>query len=309
MAHQTLLMWLASVVTTIAATAVNAADRDKYFESAGVRIHYTDQGSGEPVVLVHGFAASALLNWEVPGIVSKLAGEYRVIAIDTRGHGRSGKPHAPKMYGLEMVHDLVRLLDHLQIDKAHFVGYSLGAFVTGKLIEMFPQRVMTATLGGAGWHRAGDKRFTAVIDELAESLETGRGITPLIEALSPDGSPPLPQKYLDQTNLLLMLTNDTKALAAAIRGMKHLAVSRAQLEKNRVPTLALIGEVDPLRVSVDELQQVMPMLDVVVIKRVGHMDAFMRPLFLDALKQHLRRHATADTAKSAAGDDRSERRR
>src|SRR5437868_8532253 len=88
--------------------------QELYFDSKGVKIRYTDQGKGEPVLLIHGFGANAEVQWALPGILKDLAKDYRVIAYDNRGHGKSGKPHDPKKYGMEMVEDAVRLLDHLK---------------------------------------------------------------------------------------------------------------------------------------------------------------------------------------------------
>src|SRR5579883_1762190 len=95
------------------------------FDSNGVKIHYTVEGKGEPVLLIHGFAANADFNWRQPGVIKALAENYKVIALDNRGHGQSGKPHDIAKYGEEMAEDAVRLLDHLGIKKAHIVGYSM----------------------------------------------------------------------------------------------------------------------------------------------------------------------------------------
>src|SRR5438874_13518496 len=95
--------------------AVSAQAEDLYFDSNGVKIRYTDQGKGEPVLLIHGFGANAEVQWALPGVLKDLARDYRVIAYDNRGHGKSGKPHDAKKYGMEMVEDAVRLLDHLKI--------------------------------------------------------------------------------------------------------------------------------------------------------------------------------------------------
>jgi len=109
-----------------------------YFDSAGVRIHYTDEGWGTPVLLVHGFGMVANVEWRMPGLIGALSKEYRVIALDARGHGRSGKPYNPNQYGIQMVEDLVRLMDHLKIEKAHVVGYSMGGFITSKWLPCTP---------------------------------------------------------------------------------------------------------------------------------------------------------------------------
>jgi pimeloyl-ACP methyl ester carboxylesterase len=83
--------------------------QDKFFDSNGVKIRYTDQGQGEPVLLSHGFGVNADIQWGPPGEVEALAKDYRVIAYDNCGHGKSGKPHDPKKYGDEMVEDAVSL--------------------------------------------------------------------------------------------------------------------------------------------------------------------------------------------------------
>src|SRR3954464_1960655 len=98
----------------------------------GVRIHYVERGKGIPVVLLHGIGGSAAIWRRVP-IFDDLARNYRVIAIDLRGHGSSGKPREVSAYGPEMALDVIRLLDHLGIAKAHVIGYSLGANVTSQL--------------------------------------------------------------------------------------------------------------------------------------------------------------------------------
>src|SRR5262245_58833732 len=88
---------------------------DRFFDSNGVKIRYVVEGEGEPVVLVHGFSADLDRQWRGPGLIAALAKERRVIAYDNRGHGKSEKPHDEKQYGMEMVQDAVRLMDHLQI--------------------------------------------------------------------------------------------------------------------------------------------------------------------------------------------------
>ena len=144
---------------------------EPYFNSNGVKIHYTDEGQGEPVLLIHGFAADIVTNWGVPGIRKALAKEYRVIAIDNRGHGKSDKPHDAAKYGMEMVEDAVRLLDHLKIKKAHVIGYSMGGIITLKLAATHPERLRSATLGGAGWMREPDLSA----DKIANALDKGGG--------------------------------------------------------------------------------------------------------------------------------------
>ncbi len=287
-----------NLATSILATTARAAE-DHYFDSDGVKIHYVTEGEGEPVILIHGFTASIPVQWQLPGIFSKLAKDYQVIALDNRGHGRSDKPHDPQQYGAEMVEDVIRLMDHLKIERAHVVGYSMGGFMTGYLVSKYPDRVITATLGGAGWAQA-DAPELDFIDELAESLESGKGIRPLIERLTPADRPKPTEEQLKAINQMLMLTNDPKALAACIRGMKGLAVAEESLKANEVPTLAIIGEIDPLKTGVDEMEKRMANLTVIVIDGADHMTAFGNPKFIAGLKDFLADHSTAKAAASLA---------
>jgi pimeloyl-ACP methyl ester carboxylesterase len=279
--------------------AVAAAPQHGAFLSDGVKIHYLTAGEGEPVVLIHGFAANAFANWIMPGVFDKLSKHYHVIAIDNRGHGTSGKPHEIDKYGVEMVDDVVRLLDHLKIQKAHIIGYSMGGFITGALVAMHPDRVLSATMGGAGWSRPEDDR--SAIEATARSLEEGKGIGPLMKALTPPGKPQLTEEQLKSRNQMLMLTNDPKALAACIRGMLKLQITREQLQNNKVPVLAIVGDEDPLKRGVDAMDGVMSNLKIVIVKGGDHMSTFRSALFQqtldDFLAAHSRHPATASVAK------------
>ena len=116
---------LLALSTVVSAPLVQAqTPEDKFFDSKGVKIRYVDVGRGEPVVLIHGFSSSLDANWGAPRIIDTLAKDFRVIALDCRGHGKSDKPHDGSKYGNEMIEDVARLMDHLNIPKAHIVGYS-----------------------------------------------------------------------------------------------------------------------------------------------------------------------------------------
>jgi len=128
---------------------------DRSFDSDGVKIRYTIDGAGEPVILVHGSRASGGLNWRMPGIVGRLAEKYQVITMDCRGHGKSDQP-GPGAYGVKMVDDVVRLMDHLKLDTAHIAGYSMGGMITIKMLANHPERLRSATICGMGWMNAAD---------------------------------------------------------------------------------------------------------------------------------------------------------
>ena len=131
------------------------------FRHDDVDIAFLDEGQGEPIVLVHGFASTAQVNWVYPGWVATLtkAGR-RVIALDNRGHGASTKLHDPAAYhSARMAQDVRALLDHLDLPRADVMGYSMGARITAFVALAHPERVRCAILGGLG-PRAGCRSVT-----------------------------------------------------------------------------------------------------------------------------------------------------
>lgn len=267
--------------------AAGAAAEPRSFDSKGVKLHYVEEGQGEPVVLVHGFAVNHQLQWVRSGILKDLARDYRVIALDNRGHGLSDKPHDPKQYGREVIEDIIRLLDHLEIKRAHVVGYSMGAFITLKLVTTYPERVLSATLGGAGRHVDGDERWLA---ELADSLENGKNFAPLFVRLNPVGKPKLLESDLKVRSMVIGSFNDCKALCALVRSYPDLLVTEDRLKANKVPTLGLVGSLDPLKPGVDLLKGQMAGFTMDVIEGGDHMNAFLYPEFTRKLRTFLAAH-------------------
>ena len=130
--------------------AFAAPEQEHFFDSDGVKIRYWDEGEGEAVLLIHGFSVTGTLNWRAPKIQQTLSETYRVIMPDVRNHGKSGD--APEgEHGVEVVNDMVRLLDHLGLESAHVVGYSMGGRIAIKMTTMYPERVRSALIGGMGW--------------------------------------------------------------------------------------------------------------------------------------------------------------
>lgn len=281
------------VVLCVAGAAVLAAYvvhqvEGAYFDADGVRLHYTEDGSGEPVVLVHGFAVNADVNWRKPGIIRALAKDHRVIAIDNRAHGRSDRPEDAAQYGIEMVEDVVRLLDHLDIEKAHVVGYSMGGFITLKLLTMHPDRLLSAVPCGAGWIRADQDRMQ-LMQGVVESLEAGEGIRPLMNRLRPGRQL---SRVLERfvVNTFVVHMHDQEALARAFGSLPALEVTEEELRRNTVPVLCIVGSDDPLKAGVDALAGVLPDLETIVLEGANHGNAVLRTQFRRGLKRFLGAH-------------------
>jgi len=143
------VLWLTLCLITIA-RAASAQDKPShafFTTSDGVKIHYMIKGKGTPVILIHGYTGSAEGNWFSNGIADALARNHMVVALDCRNHGRSDKPEPG---GPGRAQDVIELMDHLKIQKAHFHGYSMGGGIVGRLLALIPDRFITAAFGGSG---------------------------------------------------------------------------------------------------------------------------------------------------------------
>ena len=261
-----------------------------YLAAPGARLHYTVEGEGPPVVLLHGFAVNSDLNWRLPGITGALAEDFRVVAMDLRGHGLSGKPHGRGAYGPRMADDVLRLLDHLGIAQAHLVGYSLGGFIVLHLAATHPERVATASVLAAGWEPPENPWFLDALARLAADLRAGRAIGPLSGYLGAER----PKPGLLHTGAVRLMTgyfNDQQALAAMIEGLPGLAVSEAALRSIAVPLCAIVGSDDPLRVSAEAMAARLPGTKLVVIDGADHIGTPLRRETQDALGAFLLRHS------------------
>ena len=259
--------------------------QDQFFDSNGVRIHYLIGGSGEPVVLIHGWSASAEM-WRP--LMDDLSRDHQVIALDCRGHGQSGKPHDPAAYGIETVTDIVRLLDHLGIRKAHIAGYSMGGSIALKLLMEHPGLFLTAIIGGStGFREPAD--FDTEETPLIKSLRSGM---PLSEAMIANAPPNWPKPTPEQRAMMKQMDvgQDPIALAAQRLGNRGLKVDYKKLKKTSVPTLLVCGSLDnPARF--DALRAILPRAEFVTIEGARHGDTPNNPEFAKAVRDFLARHS------------------
>ena len=113
-----------------------------YFDQQGCQIYYEDVGRGEPLILIHGLGSSTQ-DWEYQ--IPELQKYFRVIAIDVRGHGRSGKP--VETYSIQtFANDIKALIKHLELDKPHIVGISMGGMIAFQLAVDHPELLGSLTI-------------------------------------------------------------------------------------------------------------------------------------------------------------------
>src|SRR5215813_7430960 len=214
------------------------------FQHEGVEIAFLDEGEGDPIVLVHGFASTAEVNWVYPGWVATLtAAGRRVIAFDNRGHGASSKLYNPAAYhSARMADDVRALLDHLGIDRADVMGYSMGARIAAFFALAHPGRLRCVVLGGLGIRLV---EGVGLPESIAEALEA-----PSLADVQ-DANGYLFRSFAEQTK------SDLRALAACIRGSRQV-MSRAEVGGIRVPVLVAVGTKDLIAGNGHELAAIIP---------------------------------------------------
>jgi pimeloyl-ACP methyl ester carboxylesterase len=259
---------LFAIAVTLSGQAV--APPDQFFTSNGVQIRYVEQGSGSPVVMLHGYTGTLDRHFVGSGVFATIAKDHRAIAMDLRAHGKSGKPHDPKAYGDELAQDVVRLLDHLKIQRAHVVGYSLGAIIAGRLATTNPDRLMSVAFIGRGPIReltAADRKF---VEDSIREMDSDLPFRSLAVAVQPVGSPMPPDDELRKLVAPLVAANDVKAFAAMWRGGAFLITSDAALKAARFPMIEIVGSLDPGAADVEPLRKAHPQIKTLVLEGATH---------------------------------------
>ncbi len=243
-----------------------------HFDSDGIDIAYRVEGPGEgamqhdvPFLLIHGFASTGPTNWVNPSWTKTLTNAgYQTICIDNRGHGDSQKLYDPQMYSAPMMaRDAVRLLDHLGVEQAYVMGYSMGARITAFMLHQDQDRVKAAIFSGMGYNMVrglgGSAPIAAAFE--ADSMEdvtndTARSFRAFAQSIG----------------------GDLKALAACLRGPR-LSVTKEMLATINTPTLIAVGTKDGIAGSPQKLQELIPRSKVLHIPGRDHMKAVGDPVF------------------------------
>jgi pimeloyl-ACP methyl ester carboxylesterase len=249
-----------------------------YANNQGVRIRYEVEGSGSPLVLLHGLAGY-LESWHELGYVDSLKKDHTLVLMDMRGHGGSDKPHDPEAYRLKLlVADVIAVMDALNISKTHFLGYSLGGRMAFALAKYAPERFHSFIVGGQSpnarprarirwWLQILKKGMGAYVEE----CEKGRGI-----------------KMTPQMRTKI-LSNDTEALAAFVSASEWRANLEDALPNLTMPCLLFVGEADPSYAGARECASLLPNAEFVSFPGFGHEVDFQSHLVLPHIKKFLKK--------------------
>lgn len=291
MIRRRLLFW---AVACGVSPALGLADEGT-LDANGVKIHYVTAGSGEPVVLIHGWMAdSTMWGRDASGKtkldVSKAEG-FHLIAFDCRGHGQSDKPHDIALYGEEMSADVVRLLDHLGLERAHLIGYSSGSFIAGHVAATHPDRVLSVVYGGqAPIVSDVDRPETSEVEVFAKAVDEGKDLSSYILAVTPPDKPKPSEAQAKIIAAFMFSGKDVKALSAAGRSFGKLRVTLEQLQACKAPTLFIHGgnESDTVQQCVANLRASLGRGELRVIEGADHMTTLINPEFGEAILEFLR---------------------
>jgi pimeloyl-ACP methyl ester carboxylesterase len=227
------------------------------FDSDGVTIAYIDEGRGDPILLIHGFASNSTVNWRNTNWIKTLSeAGFRVIAMDNRGHGHSEKLYDSAKYEVHMMaEDARRLLDHLGLERADVIGFSMGARIATFFTFAHPERVRSLILSGFGHNMI---RRSGAAPHIAAALEA-----PSAEDVTNDAARTF-RVFAEQTR------GDLKALAACMRSDRALPTPE-DLAAIRAPVLIAVGTDDVMAGSGEKLAEMIPGAEFLSINGRDHM--------------------------------------
>ena len=258
-----------------------------YIDNEGIKIYYEIEGDGPPVILIHGFASNLEGNWKQTNWVEVLKDKYRLILIDCRGHGKSDKPHDESNYGQKMTDDVVKLMDHLSIQKANFLGYSMGAYMTFRLLLRKPHLFISAILGGFALNLMQDEN---------ERSNYRESTIRRIEAFKADSvnevKDPMAHAFRQYAELR---GNDLKALAAEMAGglqersesMESLSQIKEALKTIKTPVMTVVASNDFIPGDKSLIAQIVPDACHFQIQGKDHLTVVPDPKFKMVVKAFL----------------------
>lgn len=257
-----------------------------YAVNDGIRIHYEVEGEGPPLVLCHGLFGS-LEQWRVWGYVEALKDDYQLILIDARGHGSSDKPHDPEAYRTEtMVADVVSVLDDLNIEKTHFLGYSMGGQIGWCLGRFAPNRFYSLIIGGMAPYERDPDIPDPDVGVMVPLLRKGNEAVVAAFEESFGGKLASDIKYI-------LMNNDPEAIIARLLRVERVDYDET-MSTTTLPCLLYMGEADIGYSKAKQSIEVLPNLTFVTLHNLNHERGAMRS---DLVLPHIRKFLAKITEK------------
>jgi pimeloyl-ACP methyl ester carboxylesterase len=266
---------VAGLLATTSVIAQQPVIADSTLEFGAAHVTYRLSGAGPAVILVHGFAGGAN---DLATLRGALAATHTTISVEIRGFGQTSGPLSASGADTSIVEDIARVMDHLHIRRADFVGFSMGAVLTMRLATLHPGLVRSLVLVSAAPMLR--PAAHALWDPIAADLEQGRGIATLIRATIPVGAAVPADSLMAATSRQVIGAHDSRAWASVARGMPSLSFEAADLQQVRVPVLVVYGANDPLMRGHAEWAAMLPAVRVDTVPNADHASARQAPAFL-----------------------------
>jgi pimeloyl-ACP methyl ester carboxylesterase len=255
----------------------------------GVRLYYERHGeSGEPLVFVHGYTGD-ISDWRLQ--IAEFAGDYRVLAMDLRGHGQSEAPVDRQLYTVElMTRDVEELIDLAAFDRFHLVGHSMGGAVAQEIALRWPERLLSLTLEDTAVKfnvPSDDPAFQVRAQRIQTALKGGMAAAAALD--SGDAPPHMPPERIEETNARLARMS-LDAFVGAVQGLLGWEGSETRVSQIMTPTLIIYGELDApaLAGSSRRMAKLIPNATLVPVPEASHSPQWERPeIFNATLRRHL----------------------
>lgn len=227
------------------------------------------------MVMAHGWSGS-LEDWRANGYVDSLKSARRLILVDARGHGHSGKPHIPEAYDMRtLASDLLAVLDDLGLDKATFWGYSMGGRIGFGLAEVAADRFDAFILSSIDPRNGYPERFHRRAAALKGGMER------YLARVEDRWGRMEPEGHRER-----FLANDAMALSALTTALGNSPGMEGALLTLDAPVLMYAGSEDPFHSGARQAAESCPTASFVSLAGLDHDSAFKRS---DSVLPHVRR--------------------
>ena len=226
-----------------------------FVENNNVKIHYQVEGTGKPLMLAHGYTWD-LRSWYDLGYADRLKDNYKLILLDSRGHGESDKPYEPEAYEMQhRVHDIIAVLDSLELDKVHYLGWSRGGKEGFGMCKYASNRLSSLIIISESPYKYGYGFFQKVFQHGIEEWKKIVGDFPVPEITKR-------RQY----------RNDDRALyAAALCGTVDFSDILSRID---IPTLLIVGTKDVAYEGVKESSTQIPYATFISLPNLDHVGSF-----------------------------------